>query len=200
MESSKASSGGPEVRWYFDFISPFAYLQHEMLKTVRMDHPEFTLNPVPVLFAGLLKHFEHKGPVEIEPKREVTYRHCQWIARRQGIPYRLPAVHPFNPLPFLRLSISRDNDPATIDRLFRHIWVESGDNPGFADLGTIETIPGFENAAAETAVQRVKDQLRLNTEEAISRGVFGVPTLEVDGQLFWGLDMTEMALESLTSW
>lgn len=185
----------PEILWYFDFISPFAYLQHEMLKTVRGTRPDFLYTPVPVLFPGLLKHYGNKGPVEIESKRELTYRHCQWLADRGGIPFRMPAVHPFNPLPFLRLAISRDNDPDVIDRLFRYIWVESPDNPAFSTTEAVAEIEGFGNVAGETAVPAVKDRLRTNTEDAISNGVFGVPILRIGEVLFWGTDMTEMALE-----
>ena len=187
----------PTVRWYFDFISPFAYLQHEIFKIVRQNRPGFEVTPVPVLFAGLLKHFEHKGPAEIEPKRTLTYRYCAWYAARHGIAYSLPALHPFNPLPLLRLSLARQNDPAVIDRLFQHVWQDSSGDPAFHTVESIQRIPGFEQAATEIGDEAVKTRLRENTEQAISRGVFGVPTLEVDSQLFWGVDMTEMALEHL---
>ena len=188
----------PEVAWYFDFISPFAYLQHETLKVARRNRPEFQLNPIPVLFAGILQHHDHKGPAEIEPKRRLTYRFCQWYADRHGIEFRMPAIHPFNPLPFLRLAIARDSKPDVVDQLFRYIWVKSADDPNFASLESIESITGFENASGETSSQLVKDQLRANTEEAISRGVFGVPTLRIGTELFWGTDMTAMALDYLS--
>lgn len=184
----------PAVSWYYDFISPFAYLQHEALKVIRQNRPDFAFTPVPVLFAGLLKHHEHKGPAEIESKRRMTYRYCAWYAARHGIPFRMPAMHPFNPLPFLRLAISRDNDPAVVDRLFHHIWVDSADDPDFASPEAIRALPGFENAMEEIARAAVKDRLKTNTGEAIAAGVFGVPTLCVGSEMFWGLDMTEMAL------
>ena len=187
-----------DVSWYFDFISPFAYFQHEMLKVIRQNRPDLTLRPVPVLFAGLLKHHQHKGPAEIESKRLMTYRYCTWYARRHDIPFSIPALHPFNPLPFLRLCISRDNGLEVMDRLFQHIWVDSANNPDFATLDAVHNIPGFEGAGEETAAQRVKDQLKINTGEAIQNGVFGVPTLRVGDENFWGMDMTEMALDYLS--
>ncbi len=192
------NSDHSNATWYFDFISPFAYFQHEMLKVIRQDLPDFAYRPVPVLFAGLLKHHEHKGPAEIESKRLMTYRYCTWYARRHGIAFNMPAVHPFNPLPFLRLSISRDNDMEAIDRLFQYIWVDSAGNPDFATLDAVQNIPGFEGAVDETADQQVKDRLKTNTEEAIQMGVFGVPTLRVGDENFWGMDMTEMALDYLS--
>jgi 2-hydroxychromene-2-carboxylate isomerase len=62
---------------YFDFISPFGYLYFKMLDRLPA---EIELEFKPVLFAGLLKHWEHKGPAEIPGKRKFTYRFVQWKA------------------------------------------------------------------------------------------------------------------------
>ncbi len=187
--------GDTEIFWYYDFISPFAYLQHILLKEIRRERADFQYTPVPVLFAGLLQHHGHKGPAEIPPKKELTYRYCEWYANRHQIPYQQPATHPFNPLTLLRLALSRGNTLHVIDRLFHYVWVESGADPTFFTVDAIAKIPGFETAVAETSHTAVKSQLRENTEMALSRGVFGVPTFQLDETLFWGLDMTEMMLE-----
>ena len=66
------------VDWYFDFISPFAWLQLNAFDRL----PEGTkINYKPILFAGLLGHWEHKGPAEIPAKRVFTYQHTLWMAR-----------------------------------------------------------------------------------------------------------------------
>lgn len=109
------------IDWYFDFISPFAYLQQQKLWRIS---ERITVRPVPVLFAGLLKHWEHKGPAEIPSKRIFTYQHAVWLGRQSGISLRMPPAHPFNPLPALRLSIALNNRPAVIDALFRYIWAD----------------------------------------------------------------------------
>ena len=87
--------------WYFDFISPFAYLQWMVL---RRDHADLDINPKPLLFAGLLKHWGQLGPAELPGKRVHTYRLVLWQARQMGIALRFPPAHPFNPLPALRLA------------------------------------------------------------------------------------------------
>ena len=89
------------VDWYFDFISPFAYLQSEQLALLG---PKTRVRYRPVLFAGLLAAHEHKGPAEIPRKRAFTYRFASWQAKRLGIPFKMPHEHPFNPLPLLRLA------------------------------------------------------------------------------------------------
>jgi len=105
--------------WYFDFVSPFAYLQSEQLATLA---PKITIRYKPVLFAGILGAHGQKGPAEIPAKRAFTYRFVLWQAKRLGIPLKLPHEHPFNPLPLLRLAIACDCDGAAIHRIFRFVW------------------------------------------------------------------------------
>ena len=68
----------PNADWYFDFVSPFSYLQCEQLPTLERS---IRVRYRPVLFAGLLKAYAHKGPAEIPAKRRFTYRHVVWQAR-----------------------------------------------------------------------------------------------------------------------
>ncbi|MDQ1347273.1 MAG: hypothetical protein QG573_642, partial [Acidobacteriota bacterium] len=101
--------------WYFDFISPFAYLQSERL--ARFDG-KLDIRPVPLLFAGLLKHWGQKGPAEMATKRRFTYRQVQWLADRNGIPFRFPPQHPFNPVRALRAAVALDSSIDAIHTIF----------------------------------------------------------------------------------
>lgn len=180
------------VDWYFDFVSPFAYLQSERLASLP---PRMQIRYRPVLFAGLLDANGQKGPAEITAKRNFTYRFVVWQARKLGIPLKFPHEHPFNPLPLLRLAIACDCAPDAVHRIFRFVW-RDGRLPDlpieWAELTHDLALPG---AGARIASAEVKDELRRNTDEAIARGVFGVPTLAVGDELFWGLDATAMAAE-----
>ena len=69
------------MRWYFDFISPFSYLQWQKVK--RLDAAEVT--PVPIAFGAVLAANGQKGPAEIPGKREFTYRHVLWQARAEDV-------------------------------------------------------------------------------------------------------------------
>ncbi|MBX2867187.1 MAG: 2-hydroxychromene-2-carboxylate isomerase [Acidiferrobacterales bacterium] len=192
-----SSSDHKSVRWYYDFISPFAYLQFCRLQSEVVKRDDLVIEYTPVLFAGLLNHFGQKGPAEIPAKRQMTYRYCHWYAEKHDIPFQAPAAHPFNPLPMLRLALAHRNTPQVIAQLFHHVWVDSADDASFSSLETLETLPGFKNAAKLITEPAVKEQLKTNTEGAIQKGIFGVPTIEVESELFWGLDMTEMALTYL---
>jgi 2-hydroxychromene-2-carboxylate isomerase len=178
----------PHAVWYFDFISPYAYLGLRALRHL----PEGTaLEYRPILFAGLLKHFGQKGPAEITAKRKWTYRHCIWLARQNDMPFRMPAAHPFNPLPFLRLAVAAGSTRQAIEAIFNALWT-TGSNP--ADPGIIERLAAQLDVPLERLSDAgVKDELRGNTQRAIQEGVFGVPSLVVDGEVFWGSDSIEFA-------
>jgi 2-hydroxychromene-2-carboxylate isomerase len=178
--------------WYFDFVSPFAYLQSERLASLPKG---LGIRYRPILFAGVLGANGQKGPAEIPAKRAFTYRFCVWQANRLGIRLKFPPEHPFNPLPLLRLAIACDSSPEAVHGIFRFVW-RDGRLPDlpieWAELiGTL----GVPDADARIATAEVKDELRRNTDEAIARGVFGVPTLALGNELFWGADATEMAAD-----
>lgn len=182
----------PSADWYFDFISPFSYLQCEQLPTLERS---IRIRYRPVLFAALLAAHGHKGPAEIASKRRFTYRFVVWQAAKLGIPLKFPAAHPFNPLALLRLAIAADCEPSAVRRIFRFVWRDGrlGDLPiEWAELISELDIP---DAASRIASSEVKDALRKNTDDAIARGVFGVPTLAIGDELFWGVDATAMAAD-----
>lgn len=182
------------VRWYFDFVSPYAYLQSARLGEL---DGKATIEPVPVLFAGLLNHWGTTGPVELGPKRLWTYRFCQWSAARRGIPFVMPPAHPFNPIRPLRLAIAAGCERSAIDTIFRTLWGEGRDLGEPATWRSLTEALGIPDADARIADPAVKDALRANTDGAIARGVFGVPTMEIDSELFWGEDGTDFALAVL---
>ena len=176
--------------WYFDFVSPFAYLQSEQLATLGS---RVFVRYRPVLFAGLLGANGQKGPAEIPAKRAFTYRYCIWRAKELGIAFRFPPEHPFNPLPLLRLAIACDSTPDAVHRIFRFVW-RDGRLPDLPiEWAELIAELGAHDADARIASADVKDELRRNTDEAIARGVFGVPTLAIGSELFWGSDATAMA-------
>lgn len=183
-----------EADWYFDFVSPFSYLQAQRLAALPGDL-NVTLRPV--LFAGLLNHWGSKGPAEVPPKRLFIYRHVQWQAQRLGVPFKFPAAHPFNPLKALRLAVALGSPPEAIKRIFAAIWGD-GWLPDTAE-GWRYIVAAVGAADADRLIERpeVKAGLRANGERAVAAGVFGVPTFVIDGEVFWGNDATEMVIDYL---
>jgi 2-hydroxychromene-2-carboxylate isomerase len=186
------------LTFWFDVVSPYTHLAFEHLPQA-LEGCSYAVDYRPVLFAGLLKHWSHKGPAEIEPKREWTYRHVQWLARHFGIELQMPAQHPFNPLPLLRLGLACAGAAGTpnryvVETLTRHVW-RGGADP--ADAARLAALTAQLGPCRDPKGDEVKGELRAGTDEAIARGVFGVPTIEVDGQRFWGLDALPMVREAL---
>ena len=173
------------IDWYFDFISPFAYLASQSLHRLPDD---VVIHPRPILFAGLLKHWSTRGPAEIEPMREFTFRHITWLAKQHGIPLTLPPAHPFNPLKLLRLCTALGGDSACVDRLFRFVWAEGRSSENAADWQELGAALAIDDIDATCSATDVKEALVQATNDAIANGVFGVPTFAVDGELFWGFD------------
>lgn len=180
--------------WYFDVISPFSYLQW---KTRDRLARHLRLRPVPVVLGALLSHYGQRGPAEIPPKRWHTYRSCQWRAAKLGLAMRFPPAHPFNPIAALRLIVACDAGDAAVDAVFDAVFRNGTDVSDPAILAELGARLGLTDTAKAIARPEVKQRLRDNTDAAIARGIFGVPSLIVNGELFWGEDMTEMLIEFL---
>jgi len=187
--------------WYFDFISPFAYMQHCQFEKLP-DNIEVEYRPI--LFAGLLKHWKNVGPAEIAPKRLFTYKHSYWQAKRRNIPFKMPPEHPFNSLAALRLALALNCQRDVIQIIFEVIWKEGLSLHSPEAIKYLETELQINNLLSLIGEQGVKEQLKINTEKAIKDSVFGVPTFiavadnsNINNELFWGLDSFEMLLDYL---
>jgi 2-hydroxychromene-2-carboxylate isomerase len=192
-----------DITFWYDPISPYAHLAFERLPEALMGL-SVQVHYRPVLFAALLKANGQLGPAEIPGKRDWTYRQVQWLGHHHGVRLDLPAAHPFNPLALLRLGLATATDDAPFEtnryvteQLFHHVW------HGGADAVAPERLAALQALLQEHMAQRqkpwaapdsdtVKQRLRANTEAALAAGVFGVPTLAVDGRLFWGQDALPM--------
>lgn len=183
-----------ELDWYFDFISPYAYLQC-------MRYPALPAGTEvrikPVLFGALLDNAGTLGPAEIPGKREHTFRQAMWLARRNGITLKAPPRHPFNPLPALRLAIALGSQMETIRPIYEFIWAEGRDASEPAEFVKLAASLGVHDVETRIGDPAVKSQLRKNTDEAIAARVWGVPTFVVDGIAFWGFDAGPMLLDYL---
>lgn len=177
------------VSLYFDYISPFAYLLHKQLPKL---NPDAEVKQMPVLFAGLLKHWGQLGPVEVRAKKLFTYRHTTWLAEQLGIAFAVPQRHPFNPLPYLRLTLATNCAPAVIDAIYDAIWTTGADPASRDCWESMCSALQIDDADDRIADPAVKSELISNTDGAIRHGVFGVPTFRAGGELFWGLDSLAM--------
>lgn len=184
-----------QATWYFDFISPFAYMQWRRIRALAQHRVQFVFRPI--LFAGLLQKHGQKGPAEIAGKREFTYRFVQWQARRDGIGLRFPPAHPFNPIAALRLCVACGSSVESIDALFRWIWHDGHAGDTIEALRPVARQLGIAEAEAAVADPEVRQTLMRNFDAALRDGIYGVPSVVCRGQVFWGNDATAMFEEFL---
>jgi 2-hydroxychromene-2-carboxylate isomerase len=184
------------ARWYFDIVSPYAYLQ---LADLNRLPSRVSIEPRPVLLGALLKETGIKAPAAVPAKRLHLYRQCAWLARARGIPFVMPPRHPFSSLAALRLLCSLGPTTDHVRLAFAFVFGE-GHDPSTPDaleqLGERLGIQATLTAASDDAN---KAKLRENTDEALALGVWGVPTFVVHGQLFWGTDSFPMMLDFLSN-
>jgi 2-hydroxychromene-2-carboxylate isomerase len=192
------------VTFWFDPVSPYAYLAFERMPQV-FAGCSYAVSYRPVLLAGLLHHWGQLGPAEIAPKRDWTCRQVAWLARREGIALQMPAAHPFNPLPLLRLLVACGEDGTAnryqCEAVLHQLW-RSG--AAGADAQALARLTAQLAPPRDPRSDAVKQALRANTDAAIALGVFGVPTLELPRHapgpgplLFWGVDALDMAAARL---
>jgi 2-hydroxychromene-2-carboxylate isomerase len=182
------------ILFYFDFISPYTYLAVTQLPAL-LKETSSTLTCMPVLLAGLLNAHGQKGPAEIPAKRRYTFIDCLRWARHYGVSLQGPPTHPFNPLPALRMTLALESELrwSWIRRVMDACWVEGKDISQQQTLLILAKELNLEGQELwdQSQTPEVKMALRRNTEEAIQKGVFGVPSFLLKGELFWGADRLE---------
>lgn len=184
---------------YFDFLSPFSYFLCQKIFSFKDLNPEINIEWKPVVLAKLLTHWGIKAPAEVQPKREYLFRQCLRYAAKNRLPFKTPAIHPFNPLYSLRLACRSVHEnllsqEKTIQCLWSKIWGQgcTPDNPEELISWLNEAqLPG--QLLLENSYQKyAKDQLKENTQEAIEKKVFGVPSVvaqrDLQEDVFWGND------------
>jgi 2-hydroxychromene-2-carboxylate isomerase len=184
------------LRVYFDYVSPYAYIAWHQLPAIAAHHAQ-SIEPVPVVFGALLGAHGTKGPAEVPARRRYVLKDAYRKARRTGLPLTLPPTHPFNPLLALRASslvLPDDARRRLIGALFAAVWAtgEGLEAPG--TVARIASSVGLDGEAVERSASEpdCKARLRAQTDEALAAGVFGVPTVAVDGELFWGVDALDL--------
>lgn len=180
------------IDFYLDFVSPFAYLALERLPQ-ELEGISYTMTHRPFVLGAVLKNHQNPGPAGIPPKRDWTYRHCAWLGHELGIPFQMPARHPFNPIALLRLALATSDD-GSINRhvatmFFKHVFVGGGDAQAPERMEALQASLTLRHSPQDEAV---KAMLRQNTEQAQAQGVFGAPAFVVDGKVFWGYDSLPM--------
>lgn len=188
------------VTFYFDPVSPYAWLASNALDRIEAVGAQIVFQPV--LFAALLNAHGNIGPAEVPAKRAYIFRDVMREAARAGLQFKGPPGHPFNPLQALRMCLaltSQDERRRFAVALMSACWEQGEDVSDPAVLRKVAANCGLDGPALQAAAQQpvIKLQLQAETENAIATGVFGVPTFKVGAELFWGGDRIDALIQYL---
>lgn len=192
------------VEFLFDLGSPATYLAYTQLPKI-CEQTDSQLIYVPILLGGVFKATGNATPAAIPAKGRYMFQDLARYANRYGVPLKFNPHFPINTLMLMRAVIGMqmrhpERFAAFIDCLFKALWVDGRSLDEPATVATVLTQNGFDpnEVLALTADEEVKAALKDNTEKAVQRGVFGAPSMFVDGQLFFGQDRLEFVREALS--
>ncbi|HSV54943.1 MAG TPA: 2-hydroxychromene-2-carboxylate isomerase [Burkholderiaceae bacterium] len=191
------------VEFFFDFGSPASYLAYTQIAAL-CEQAHAALVYKPMLLGGVFQATGNQSPANIPAKGGYIFKDFDRFARRYGVPLNTNPHFPINTLMLMRGAVGMQmREPqgfgAYMDAIFRAIWVDARNLNDPATVGAVLQAAGFDPAAllALTQDAAVKEQLKVATQEAIDRGVFGAPTFFVGDQMFWGQDRLDFVKEAL---
>ena len=186
-----------QVDFYFDFASPNAYLSHKVVSGIE-ERTGAKFNYIPVLLGGIFKATNNKPPMEaffgIMNKNEYQSIEMQRFKERHGIDkFKMNPHFPVISLQIIRGAVGAQKDgylDKYIDEVLKHMWEEPKKMDDPAVIKEALTESGFDAERLMEQMQdpEIKAQLISNTEEAVNRGTFGIPTFFVGEEIFFGKD------------
>lgn len=193
----------PAIAFYFDVGSPAAYLAWTQLPAIARE-AGWEIEYRPMLLGGVFQATGNRSPMEVPAKGQYMQDDLQRFARRYGVEFRHNPHFPINTLLLMRgaLGLQMREEARMVpyvDAVFRAIWVEGLNMNDPATVAGVLQRAGFEpdQLLALASDAGVKDQLKVVTQEAVARGVFGAPTFFVGDQMFWGQDRLDFVKEAL---
>lgn len=190
------------IEFYFDFGSPTAYLAYKRLKQLEQQY-SCVIDYKPVLLGALFKATNNVSPAMVPTKGKYMMMHdLPRFAKRYDVEFTMNQHFPINTLPLMRgahAARKMECFDQYCDAIFSGIW-QKGKNLGDNDVIT-NTLEENDINANEllTLIQSpaIKESLLVQTQEAIDRELFGVPTLFLEGEMFFGQDRLDFLEERL---
>ena len=191
------------VEFYFDLGSPTTYLANTQLPKI-CEQTDSQLIYIPILLGGVFKATGNASPATIPAKGRYMLQDLDRFARRYGVPLQFNPHFPINTLTLMRAVTGMqlrhpERFQTFIECLFKALWVEGLSLGEPATVASVLSRNGFDpqEVLALTNDEHVKSVLKENTEQAVQRGVFGIPSMFVGNELFFGQDRLDFVLEAL---
>lgn len=196
------------VELVFDFVSPNAYLVWWPLRELAGRY-EAELNVIPVFLGGMHKLTGNAPPMirdaEVKGKNDYAMLEMnRFITRHNLGNYRLHPQFPFNSITLQRMLFAAGADGRAVqfvETLLRPIWEDGLDITDSQAIGAVLTTAGFDAADlfARAQTDAVKQGLAATTDRAVERGAFGIPTMWVGEEMFFGKERLGQVEELLAA-
>jgi 2-hydroxychromene-2-carboxylate isomerase len=173
-----------EAYWYFDFASPFSYLQ---LPKAREWRSRLPVTPVPIAARALPRVAGDSEAQALGIEGSVD-GFIRWRAKAAGITLNFPKTYPFNSFAALRLCVAAGNSWQAIETIFDHLWRDGRDGMLADELIPVGKALGIPDPVAAICAPDSVSTVRANTTAALALGVTSVPTVRVGGELFQGTE------------
>lgn len=189
------------LEFFFDVGSPTAYLAYTQLPGIA-SRTGAEIRYRPILLGGVFKATGNRAPGEVAPKGAYMLRDLQRYAAHYGVPYAHNPNFPINTILMMRGAVAAQRLellPAYLGAIFAGMWVEQAPMQDPQEVGRRLVAAGIDVSTLLplTEDQSVKDELRINTEEAVRRGTFGAPTFFVGDEMFFGQDRLDFVEDEL---
>jgi len=187
-----------KLEFFYDYVSPYSYLADSQVGKVGGSNLVYR----PIFLAAVMQAAGNKPPGSIELKGKYLRKDISRWVSRYGVSYKWNPKFPQNTLKALRLAVVAQQD-GVFDRvhsaLFAAMFVHELDLDDDKVLEDIMKAAGLDESEtfARIADQAIKDELKANTDEAVSRGAFGAPTFFVGEEMFFGNDRFNFIMEAL---
>ncbi len=183
------------IEFWFDFSSPYSYLASEKIEEIAARHGR-TVDLKPTLLGAIFKTTGGAPLTELAPAKAKYFTHdFARCARFAGVPYKPPSVFPIPTVNAARVLLwLQAHDAAMAARFFhaafRGYFAHDRNLNDPVVLAALATEAGADPVQIARGVQEqsIKDKLKALVDESIARGVFGAPTIFIDGEMFWGHD------------
>ena len=186
------------IEFYFDFVSPYAYLAHKrIIKILQSKKIDFIYKPI--LLGGLHNNLGIIAPGLINLKKKNMINDCKMVAKKFDINFKFNDHFPINSLNLMRglLTIDSEKKFNYIDNFFEAYWYKN------IDLSEEENIKiilekleiNYKNFIININQTDIKEELKDLTRKAEKKDIFGAPTFYVNDKLFWGQDRIDYAIE-----
>ena len=182
------------IELIFDFVSPNAYLVWQPLRAVAARHG-VEVKITPAFLGGMHKLTGNTPPfirdAEVKGKNDYASLEMQRFIAKHGLHrFKMNPKFPFNSINLLRMLVSLPGDDQIkfIDAMTPAIWEQELDVSDAAAVAAVLTKAGFdaESLAAKAQDPAIKQAVIDNTEKAVERGTFGIPTFFIGTEIFFG--------------